>query len=146
MKTGILLAALGGVDAAWHTPSWSDRKVASGTGSYAATLCPEDGYRGRNWKIELHTWNKHGDVCRATDGSTYWEIPAGCEYHTYQRKIWTRKKGSTGHSPCRVDHTQMMVRAQLSTLHRRPPPPAWICAACSHAPPPAPLPRRIHFL
>lgn len=108
MKTGILLAALGGVDAAWHTPSWSDRKVASGTGSYAATLCPEDGYRGRNWKIELHTWKKHGDVCRATDGSTYWEIPAGCEYHKYQRRIWTRKKGSTGHSPCRVDHTQMM--------------------------------------
>lgn len=107
MKTGILLAAIGGVDAAWHTPSWSDREVASGTGDYAATLCPEDGYRERNWKIELHSWSKHGDVCRATDGSTYWEIPAGCEYHMHESRIYTRKKGSTDHSPCRVDHTQM---------------------------------------
>ena len=138
MKTGILLAAIGGVDAAWHTPSWSDREVASGTGDYAATLCPEDGYRERNWKIELHSWSKHGDVCRATDGSTYWEIPAGCEYHMHQSRIYTRKKGSTDHSPCRVDHTQMpKVRAQPPACVRSRPP-ACICAACSRVVPPPP--------
>lgn len=69
MKSTILIALTGSTSAAWQ--SW-------GPNPNEKSVCPQTGFKHKEWKLERHTWRKHGDVCRATDGSGSWQPPNAC--------------------------------------------------------------------